>query len=106
MRFIIEDPVESAPITFDECQSQSLGAQSGVVKFKGLRLSQPRARRFEPTTDDVGLGCKSKMDWTWPQARHLIFCGCRTIELAELNQRVRKISMKEDIARIEFQRPK
>ena len=41
MRFAIEDPVESAPITFDECQSEPLDPQSNAVKSKGLRLIQP-----------------------------------------------------------------
>jgi hypothetical protein len=41
MRFAIEDPVESAPITFEECKVQSIEPQSEAVKFKGLRLSQP-----------------------------------------------------------------
>ena len=41
MSFAIEDPVESCPITFDECQSQSLDPKFEAVKFKGLRLSQP-----------------------------------------------------------------
>jgi len=39
--FAIEDPVESRPITFDECQSQSLDPQFEAVKFEGLGLSQP-----------------------------------------------------------------
>jgi len=41
MRFAVEDPVESASITFDECQSQSFDPQFEAVKFKGLRLRQP-----------------------------------------------------------------
>src|SRR5579859_471569 len=106
MRFILGNPVVRTLIVFHGCQPQSLDPQLEVVKFESLRLLQPVPRLFEPAADDVGLGCKSKMDWTRTQPRHLIFCGGRTIELAELNQRVRQISMKEDIARIEFQRPK
>jgi hypothetical protein len=40
------------------------------------------------------------------QPRRLILCVGRTLELAELKQRVRQISMKEYIARKEFQGPK
>ena len=41
MRFGIEDLVDGASVTFDDCESQSLDPQFEAVKFKGLRLSQP-----------------------------------------------------------------
>jgi hypothetical protein len=33
-------PVDSAPISFDECQVQSCDPQVEAVKFEGLRLSE------------------------------------------------------------------
>ncbi len=46
------------------------------------------------------------MERTWPQPRHLILSVGRTIELAELKQRVRQTTVKEYIARKELHRQK
>jgi hypothetical protein len=71
MRFAIEDLVESAPITFDECQLRSNDSQVEAVRFKGPRLSQPRPRLIEPTRGYVLSGRPAKIEWTWVQPRRL-----------------------------------
>jgi len=98
IRFAIEDPVESVPITFDGCQSQSLDLHFEAVKFKDLRLIQPRPRLIEPACAYVGGGRPGKIEWTWLQPRRLILYVGRTLGLAEFTQRVRQVRM-EDTSR-------